>query len=91
MRIVRIFTEHPDSVGETYGQHFVVAMGFGVRMIGAGIACLVHACLPFLFVRTGSTNVARLHEVMSARAQLAQRNAAAAAQEAVESRGAPPA
>jgi hypothetical protein len=89
MRIARIFTEHPATVGETYGQHFVVAMGFGLRMIGAGAASMVHACLPFLFVRTGSTNVARLHAVMSARAELAQRNAAAQASPGPP--GAPPA
>jgi len=59
-----LFTEHPASVGETYGQHLVNAAGFSARMIGAGIACLVHALLPFLFVRTGSNTIARLHDRM---------------------------
>ena len=33
-------------------------------MVFAGIACLVHAVLPFLFVRTGSQAIAELNERM---------------------------
>ena len=55
------FQDHPASVGETNGEHHVVASGFGFRMIGAGLACLVHAALPFLFVKTGSNAIAELH------------------------------
>lgn len=55
------FQDHPASVGETYGEHLAVASGFGFRMIGAGLACLVHAALPFLFVKTGSNAIAELH------------------------------
>lgn len=58
------FTDHPASVGETYGEHFVMASGFGVRMIGAGLACLIHGVLPFLFVRTGSATINTLHTRM---------------------------
>ena len=60
----RLFTEHPASVGESYGEHLVQASSFGVRMIVAGLACLVHGLLPFLFVRTGSTAIAALHTRM---------------------------
>lgn len=59
-----LFTEHPASVGETYGQHLASATGFSLRMIGAGIACLIHALLPFLFVRVGSNCIGKLHERM---------------------------
>lgn len=58
------FTQHPATVGETYAQHFQSAAGFSVRMIGAGLACLVHAVFPFLFERTGSTAIRNLHERM---------------------------
>ena len=58
------FTVHPRSVGETYGEHLRAAAGFGFAMIGAGLACLLHALLPFLFVRTGSETVRRLHQRM---------------------------
>ena len=62
--LTRLFTEHPATVGETYGQHLVTAAGFSLRMLGAGVACLIHALLPFLFVRTGSNTIARLHDRM---------------------------
>ena len=54
MNLIRAFTEHPASVGESYGEHLGRAVCFGTRMVLAGIACLVHGVLPFLFVRTGS-------------------------------------
>lgn len=61
------FTEHPAAVGETYLAHLRTAAGFGFQMVFAGVACLVHALLPFLFVRTGSDCIGRLHERMQAR------------------------
>jgi hypothetical protein len=33
-------------------------------MIGAGLACLIHGVLPFLFVRTGSAAINTLHTRM---------------------------
>ncbi|WP_404478901.1 DUF6356 family protein [Novosphingobium sp. BL-52-GroH] len=63
----RWFTEHPRSVGETYSEHLHAALGFALPMIGAGLACLVHAVFPFLFAQTGSGTVAALHAKMSRR------------------------
>lgn len=62
----RLFTEHPQSVGENYTEHMGVAFGFGWRMVLAGLACLVHAVLPFLFVKTGSHAITVLHDRMVA-------------------------
>lgn len=64
MNLIRAFTEHPASVGESYTQHLFRAVYFGVRMVFAGIACLVHGVLPFLFVRTGSRAIAELNDRM---------------------------
>lgn len=64
MNPVKLFTKHPASVGESYGEHLAMASGFGIRMILGGCACLIHGLLPFLFVRTGSTQVTALHDVM---------------------------
>lgn len=58
------FLKHPDSVGETYTEHLVSASGFGISMIAAGVACLVHAVVPTLFVTTGSKAISRLHDRM---------------------------
>jgi hypothetical protein len=64
VNLIRAFTEHPASVGETYSEHLFRAMYFGARMFFAGIACLVHGVLPFLFVRTGSRAIAELNDRM---------------------------
>ena len=40
---MRLFTEHPASVNETYGQHFLHASRFAGSLLLAGCACLVHA------------------------------------------------
>ena len=61
---MRIFTEHPASIGETYSQHFVHASGFGVSMISGGIACLLHALFPWVFEKTGSDMVRKLYRSM---------------------------
>ena len=61
---MNVFTEHPASVGESYAEHCAHAAGFGFAMVLGGLACLAHAVLPFLFVRTGSGVIARLHERM---------------------------
>jgi hypothetical protein len=62
--IEHYFTGHPRSVGESYGEHLRTAAWFGVTMLIAGLACLVHALIPGLFVRTGSAAIARLHDRM---------------------------
>lgn len=62
------FTHHPHEVGESYGQHFVHAGGFGLRMLLGGAAVMIHAVLPFLFVNTGSQTMDKLHRQMSGRA-----------------------
>ena len=72
------FTKHPTEVGETYGEHFMVATGFGTAMIAGGLACLVHAILPFCFTTTGSQTIRRLHDRMVTARRRAQPAADAA-------------
>ncbi len=58
---MKIFTEHPATVGETYGRHLLVSLSFAGEMILGGFACLAHAIVPFLFKKTGSNAIRRLH------------------------------
>ena len=60
------FTEHPASVGESYLEHLRQAAGYAVRMIGGGLAVMVHAVLPFLFAKTGSGVITDLNTRMIA-------------------------
>src|SRR6202158_982156 len=52
--MTNLFTVHPSSVGETYAQHGRFALLFGARMTMGGLAAMVHALFPFLFVTTAS-------------------------------------
>lgn len=61
-----MFVDHPESVGESYGEHFFVALGFGLTMVTAGLALFVHALVPGLFVKTGSLAITGLHDRMIA-------------------------
>jgi hypothetical protein len=55
------FLDHPSSVGESYGEHFMFASRFGLKLIGAGLAALVHGLLPFAFESTASRTVKELY------------------------------
>jgi hypothetical protein len=56
----RFFTEHPASVGETYGEHFAFAISIGGRMVAGGLACMLHAVLPEFCKTTGSRTIREL-------------------------------
>lgn len=66
-RAKAMMTTHPHAVGESYGQHFMVAMGYSGRMLTAGFCAFVHALLPFLFEKTASTMVRQMVAEMDAR------------------------
>lgn len=63
----RLFTDHPDSVGETYLEHMRTALSFAGPLAKAAGAALVHAFLPFLFTTTASRTVKALHHRMTRR------------------------
>ena len=65
------FTAHPASVGETYGEHCRFALGFGARMLFGGIAAMIHAVLPFLFVATAGRTLDELNALRSRGARAA--------------------
>lgn len=59
-----LFTEHPQSVGESYFEHMLTSFSFGLSMLVASLACLVHGIFPFLCVTTGSKTITGLHHNM---------------------------
>lgn len=62
--MLRHFTDHPASVGETYGEHMAMAISFAGPLFLAAFCAAVHAFLPFVFQKTGSRIVTRLYERM---------------------------
>ena len=67
MSLKHLFTDHPDSVGESYFEHMNVALSFAGPLLAAGMAALVHAFLPFLFLTTASRTVKQLYARMTNR------------------------
>lgn len=63
----KMFLSHPRAVGESYGEHFAVASGFGAKMVAGGIACMVHAVIPAWFERAGSDTIKTLYAKIMAR------------------------
>lgn len=59
--------DHLHSVNESYFQHMAFATGFGVRLIGAGLAAIAHGLCPAVFQYTGSTTVKALYEKLMKR------------------------
>jgi hypothetical protein len=62
--MLRAFTDHPATVGETYLEHMHSASWFATTMFVGALACLVHAVLPFACQTSGSRRIKQLHERM---------------------------
>lgn len=60
-RLLRPMTGHPASVGETYLEHFLFAARFGLLLLAAAIAAMIHALFPFMFEKTASRIVGHLY------------------------------
>jgi hypothetical protein len=72
----RLFVDHPKSLGMSWAEHGAGAVVIGARMVGAGVACIVHAAVPGIFTQTAGKTVLSLHEhMMQRRADAANPNA----------------
>jgi hypothetical protein len=65
--IGRLFQDHPKSLGMSWAEHGVGAVAIGARMVGAGLACIVHAAVPALFTQTAGRTIMSLHDHMISR------------------------
>ena len=65
--IGRLFSEHPQSLGMNWASHGAGAIAIGTRLIGAGIACLVHAIVPAWFTQTAGRTVTEIYDDMARR------------------------
>lgn len=74
----RYFLAHPRTVDEDYVTHMGHSLFFARHLLIAGLAALVHAVVPSLFERTGSTRIAMLYDRMvSNRRRIAAKEAPA--------------
>lgn len=58
---------HLENAHESYGEHLCFASHFGIRMIGGGIAAILHGLCPALFQHTGSKTLLNLYDEIKAR------------------------
>ena len=63
----RMFLDHPRSLGMSWAGHGIGAVAIGVRLVGAGIACLVHAIVPGVFTETAGRTVTHMYGHMQQR------------------------
>ncbi len=68
----RLFADHPRSLGMTWASHGAGAAVIAVRLIGAGVACLIHALVPAWFTQTAGRTITDMHD------EIARRKAGAA-------------
>lgn len=62
-----IFTKHPNSIGETYSEHFVKGIGFSIKLMSISLKVLIHAIIPCLFEHSASDKVAELNDILQRR------------------------
>lgn len=79
MAFRRLFLDHPASVDETYGEHFVAAMRYAGRMAVCSGAAIVHAVVPGLCCTTASERIHELDTEMQQRRAIAEADQADAA------------
>ena len=58
------FTQHPNSIDETYIEHMGNALKFSFTFLQLAVIAYIHAFFPFLFVNTGSDKVKELNDLM---------------------------
>jgi hypothetical protein len=63
----RLLFEHPRSLGMSWARHGVGAIAIGARLIGAGLACVVHAAVPGLFTQTAGKTITGMFDHMGRR------------------------
>jgi|KBSSwiStaDraftv2_1062776.scaffolds.fasta_scaffold718652_2 hypothetical protein len=65
--VSRLFNDHPRSLGMTWASHGAGAAIIGVRLVGAGIACLVHSIVPAWFTQTAGRTVTDIYDDIARR------------------------
>ena len=60
----RLFWDHPRALGMSWAEHGAGAVIIGARMVGAGLACILHAAIPGIFTETAGRTVMSLHDHM---------------------------
>ena len=63
----RLFLQHPRSLGMSWAGHGIGVIVIGGKLVGAGLACLVHAVVPGVFTQTAGRTVTHMYDHMTRR------------------------
>jgi hypothetical protein len=63
----RMFLDHPRSLGMSWARHGIGAVAIGATLVGAGLACLVHALVPGWVTQTAGKTVNAMYDHMTRR------------------------
>lgn len=66
---MRLFSEHPSSIGETYAEHLIYACGKSLCVFKIAVILFIHGVFPFWYKHEGTGRIESLC------AELEQRNA----------------
>ena len=69
MKLPQKFTEHPESVDETYFEHMAFAAGMSAKLLKAAWCCGVHAVMPWRHCTSGSAAIKEMHAIVTAGAR----------------------
>lgn len=61
---MKLFTDHPASVGETYFEHMGQAFSFAAAMAKGTLCCALHALFPFWCEKSASKIISGLNDRM---------------------------
>jgi hypothetical protein len=65
--IGRLFNDHPRSLGMSWASHGAGAAIIGSRLVGAGVACLIHSIVPAWFTQTAGRTVTDIYDDIARR------------------------
>jgi hypothetical protein len=65
--VSRLFNDHPRSLGMSWASHGAGAAIIGAKLVGAGIACLIHSIVPAWFTQTAGRTVTDIYDDIARR------------------------
>ena len=63
----KLFTTHPEAVGESYFEHMVFALKFSSRLFRAAFAAFAHGFVPGICETTASSAILAMNDEIRAR------------------------
>jgi hypothetical protein len=69
MKKIYFYNRHLIEIGENYFAHFSFAAKSSIKLMIASFILIIHAILPFIFIKTGSNYVKKIHNQMQDRAK----------------------